>query len=553
MRTRYLALALLLCVAIFPAGIAAQTTAPAADAPHILMDTVGPDGWRMRLGPTNLGSMLESEKGRALWEPRTNVLMGRWQQMIGDEAYQAARARVLGYSGRVQVGVWIPAEGPNRKDPIVAMVFDGDGRTDLDALAIDLRTLPGPIEAGQWENVEFDGAKVALRRVGASTTNSPLREGDHLLLAIGSREEFGTALGRARELAKTTTGKAPLPNTPAFRVQIDFPAIVQLAAQNTAGLERTIMKVLGVDSLGRGTFSVSTAGPRVMVELAQQFTSEERGLFGAFFPATAGVPTLLQAAPVGKGSWKVGHFDASAVYMAVENAVLAEEGKTSAELRAKMKEEWGIDLLPDLLAHMTDDVMLTGSLLERNVEDATWSLTFRLRDEAAFHKALFTLLPNMKPFVSREATEKHGDIEVHRYGNFISYETWLAVGNGVFTIAGGQDAEATIGGILNRCKSLPQDQAAMAAPLGFETLKKFLPPGHNGLAVGDLDSVASLPTELWWDLLRELVPLPRLGGGEPATEEDQAAMQAMLREYRLDTMRSATGYADRRWSWRLFW
>ncbi len=32
-------------------------------------DTVGPDGWRIRFAPTNLGSLLESEQGRALWQP----------------------------------------------------------------------------------------------------------------------------------------------------------------------------------------------------------------------------------------------------------------------------------------------------------------------------------------------------------------------------------------------------------------------------------------------------------------------------------------------------
>jgi hypothetical protein len=555
MRTRHLALVLPLFAAIFPTRIAAQTAAPANDAPHILIDTVGPDGWRMRLGPTNLGSMLESEKGHALWEPRMMPILEMWQQMLGDEAaYAATRTRVLGYGGRIQIGIWILPESPDRApEQQIAVVFDGDGRTDLDALAEDLRMLQNQTPEGAWEERVVDGSKVTTRTHGDSAMTAPLHEGNHVVIAIGAGETFGTALARGRALASSATGKAPAPNSPALRVQVDFPAIVRLTASNTAGFERALMKVFGVDSLGQGSLTVGTAGPRVMFEVAQQFTSDERGLFGAFFPASTTIPGLLQAAPGGKESWKVGHFDATAAYQTIESAILAEEHQSSEELRAKMKEELGIDLLPDLFAHMTDEVMMTGAIHDRNMEETTWSLTFRLRDQAAFDKGLFTLLAHGKPMITRAATEKHGDIEVHRYGNFIGYDTWIAVGNGVFTIAGGRDAEETIGGILDRCKTLPKDAAATAAPSSFDTLKKFLPQGNNGLAIGDIGSLASLPSEMWLELLHEFVPIPRSGSGEPATEEEQEAMQTMLREHQLDTMRSATGYADRRWSWRLFW
>ena len=90
------------------------------------------------------------------------------------------------------------------------------------------------------------------------------------------------------------------------------------------------------------------------------------------------------------------------------------------------------------------------------------------------------------------------------------------------------------------------------------TAENTLPTHHPGILIGkvrndDRDRVLDLVGQLVAEtsepqlpiLLRELVPLPRLGGGEPATDEDQAAMQTMLREYRLDTMRSATGSSPR--------
>ena len=60
-------------------------TATATAPPHIVIETVGPDGWRARLGPTNVASMLASEEGRAIWQPTLAPLLGMWRMTVGDE------------------------------------------------------------------------------------------------------------------------------------------------------------------------------------------------------------------------------------------------------------------------------------------------------------------------------------------------------------------------------------------------------------------------------------------------------------------------------------
>ena len=91
------------------------TRAPAAATPHVLIDTVGPDGWRSRFGPTNLGSMLESEQGRELWEPALAPYFAIWQELAGDDAgYSASRTRLLGYGGRIRMGLWFDSDRMRR-------------------------------------------------------------------------------------------------------------------------------------------------------------------------------------------------------------------------------------------------------------------------------------------------------------------------------------------------------------------------------------------------------------------------------------------------------
>ena len=206
---------------------------------------------------------------------------------------------------------------------------------------------------------------------------------------------------------------------------------------------------------------------------------------------------------------------------------------------------------------------MTGYVPEGIAKDTTWSLAFGVRDTAAFGKSLETMLPQAKPFLSREAEEKHGDIPVYRYGGMLGYDLWLSVGNGVFAIAGGRDAEDLIGTVLDRGKALAAAPASAPAatpptpPKGFENVQRFLPGGLNGLARGDVGSVVVLPTDLWRMLVGAYAgfafePFDANDSGEDP-EEQQQAVRAMLRTHSLDTLRTATGYTARTWRWRLFW
>ncbi|HEU4420139.1 MAG TPA: hypothetical protein VFT55_14485, partial [Planctomycetota bacterium] len=432
-------------------------------------------------------------------------------------------------------------------------VFEGDGHTDLGALAKDLRLLQSRLAASDWAETEVGGARLDLLTKGNDVMTAPLAEGNCLFVAVATKENFSRALGEGRAFA-ASTGKAPPPNSPALRIQVDLPAIVAMSLEKAGG-DAPMMQKLGLPSLGPCEFSVGTAGPHVRLELAQEFLAgADRGLFDALLPATAGVPTLRHAVPAGPGSWKVGHFDFLALYLTIEK-VFATVNQTANQIRAEGKKEFGVDIVDELLAHLTDDVLLISSSIVQfeRAEDFSWTLAIRLKDEAAFGKSLLTMIAKGKPHIQREATTKVGDVEVHRYGNMLGYDVLMGVGQGVFIVGGGREAEQQITALLGAVKSMPTAVDPAARNPGFDDLQRHLPPGCNGLAVGDIGSLVAIPARLWFEVLDEFAPLRGLPHDEEQDPEQREAVLELLQQHGLATLRSATGFAERTWRWRLFW
>jgi hypothetical protein len=290
----------------------------------------------------------------------------------------------------------------------------------------------------------------------------------------------------------------------------------------------------------------------------QAFLGVPRGLFAAFCPPSEGLPTLLASyVPADAAWWKVGHFDTRALYEAAMEIATSLRGGTRAETEAEAKQELGIDLDTDLLAHMTDEVLLFGTSLQdiERANDATWTLAFRLRDADAFGKALTTMLGNSKPMLTREATTTIAGVEVHRYGNLLRYDLLLGTGHGLFVLAGGRDAEAQLTTLLTAAKAGASDAAAKPLPeLAFTDLKRHLPAGHNGSARGEIDGFVTMPSELWLTLLGGVdVFGVDAGAVEPLDDDARGALRDLLREHRLGSVRTATGHAASTWRWRLYW
>ena len=86
-----------------------------------------------------------------------------------------------------------------------------------------------------------------------------------------------------------------------------------------------------------------------------------------------------------------------------------------------------------------------------------------------------------------------------------------------------------------------------------DDLQRHLPPGCNGLAVGDLGSLVAIPARTWLEVLDEFTPVRGLPQDEEQDPEQREAVLELLQKHGLATLRSATGFAERTWRWRLYW
>jgi hypothetical protein len=275
------------------------------------------------------------------------------------------------------------------------------------------------------------------------------------------------------------------------------------------------------------------------------------------------VPALQRALPAKVGAARVGHFDFGALFDTVLAVVQSYDlAAARDEVRKEMKTELGIDVRDDLIAHMTTEVLVVGSPLAGldHPKDFTWTVAVALRDAAKFAAALDTLLGKAKPFLSRAESVDVDGVECRRYGNMLGYDLWFAVGHGTFVFAGGRDAEEHVKQMLAAVKApatgapAPADAqpatAAAAAPKPLADLARHLPPGTNGFASGDLDSLFTLPAQWWLMLVEEIVPMVDAPADDPEARE---RMRELLQQHQLAVLRSATGYADSVWRWRVWW
>ena len=529
-----------------PAAAAPATTAPAT-SPVVEITAIGPAGWRQRFSPTNLGSLLESAGGHALWEPLAAQLDGMARGLLGgdEQVFALARQRLLDYGGQVQLLVW--SERPDGQDLAVdaGLVIGGDGRTDLAALARDLTAVLPAVAGSAWQTEKVGDAEQQVLVSGKDRLAAPVQDGDRLLLPYSQRD-LAAVLQRLR--ARPAPEK-PRPDAPALALHVDVPGLLRLSPGQSE--ERRITTALGFGSMQSLDVQLRTAGPCVAIDAQLQFDAGDRGLLGWLFPAANGLSSLLAVVPPKAPTWKIGHLDFVQGYNAIERAAAAFEEKDAAELRKAAVQELGLDPVTDLLAQLATDALLIGNV-DRMLEDETggFLLALALRDEAKFKQSLAAIVKQGKGFVSREATDDHDGVAIERYGGMFTGDLQVAVGRGLFVLARGPDAETLVGQVLDAAKAAAGKPGDGKLPAAFADLQRHAPPGLNGAAcasaVAGLQLLSFLP-----ELVGEAVP--GVGRLERLDKETIEHCVELLAAHHLDRVRTLTGFAERQWRWRLFW
>lgn len=546
-----------------PMAPAARPTGEALPAPHLRLTALGPQGWRVKLGPTNLGTLLDGDAARALWGPYVGDFGEQVATALDDRA-EAARQRFFDYQGAIHVDIWFADFASGDGMRALSLIAEGDGQTDMTQLAADLAQLQ-KVAPGEWVD-----ALVAGERMRTSTKNGATmceaRVVNGCLVAAITRSAtepldalYAAAAARAAQPAADRTAAAKRPPL----VVEAAPPLVFARLLGVRAVDEELLDRLGLDGVQGVTTTVSAAGPSVQIEAAVRFAGAPMGLMAALMPTRAALPRLARALPAAAPTFRLGHFGFRAMWDALVDVATADERQSPAEFTAEVKADVGVDLGADFFHLLGDEVLVTTQPVDDpgRPAKATWAMAIALDDGPAFQRSLAALVEGLKPHLTRQETATIAGVACNRYGNVLAYSLWLGASGRAFYLAGGSDAEGELAQLVAAVEAPMATAAATPASTpaldaALVGLQRALPAGHSGAARYDL-----LHGSLVYDALflgfGGMLLGNLLGSGrdvdQEAIAEAKEAWLERLRAHDLATVRTATGFADGTWRFRLYW
>lgn len=547
-----------------PPTAPAPATAPPLAAPHLRVTTVGPLGWRIRLGPTNLGTLLDGDPARALWTPYLGEFGRDVASLLGEQA-DAARQRFFGYDGVIHVDLWFDdfqAEDGLRAATLVA---EGDGRTDMALLAADLHLLQEVVPA-VWEDALVAGERMRIRTANdASMCEARVVNGCLVAAVTRSKTESLDALYAAAAAAARAAQADGDRTRAAKRPPLVVDAAPALAFARMFGFDVDDVRVrpLGLDGVQGLTLTLTAAGPCVQCEAAVRFASAPTGLMAALMPARTALPRLARALPTAAPTFRLGHFGFGAMWHAIVDFAAAASRQTAAAVTAEAEAALGFDLGAGFFGLLGDEVLMTTQPVEdpERPKKATWAMAIAVDDAPAFQRGLQALVDGVKPHLTRQETTALAGVACSRYGNVLAYPLWLGCSARAFYVAAGSDAEAEITQLITAIEAAPVDGATPAVDAAFAGVRRALPPGLSGASRYDLqhgslvfdaiyDTLTGSMFSLWFGVRGD--DEEALAAREAQAEAKDAWLER-LRAHDLATVRTATGFADGTWRIRLYW
>jgi hypothetical protein len=547
MATVKTALHALVAGALSAAVACAQVEPPPAATtlePLLRVEVSGPAVFRERLLPTNLGSMVASAEGEAIWKDAVAALEAGWRQLHGDDAtFLAARRRLLDYSGRVHVLGWCSADVARSRTDIdtVTAVVDADGRTDLRAVARDLRLLLEHA-AGKSGQTATDGGNETWR----------LDDGDHGALAIDCRADGRLLLAGgdtpesiAKAMAQTAAQLPPTPKKPGQEPLLDCRLdLAQLVRRSTGGQQAAaVAAALGCGSLRSLEFTLQPHGPQLQLEFGL-VCAGDRGLFAGLFPEQPGIPDLLGLVPAAAIGSKTSRCDPGQLWRVLIGALVVGERKTVADVEAEIQKDAGVDVGKDVLAHLTGEVMLVWETPgDDEGAEPRFSLVARLKDGKEFAAGFTKLLdkgglhPVSDNGVLRAGEDSSWFIPAMHFGVTDKYAI----------VAFGKAGDERVEALLSLAKTPRAVDEAIAQQRRAE------PPGCNGAGVLDVGICLRYHVGILLEMLHEfagrLAPEVELGARARWLE----AATPLLQKHHLDRIVVFTGTEKGRWAFRMLW
>ncbi|HEX6812212.1 MAG TPA: hypothetical protein VF384_11355 [Planctomycetota bacterium] len=504
---------------------------PAGPPAIVCLQTFGPAAWRARLGPTNLGSMLASERAESIWRSYVDDAKASLRHARRDEvAFTREWTRVLDYGGAIAVVVWLEQaeDALHSARWSMAIVGEPDGHTDLAALAAEsagwLGDSLGKERGRQWRDLTLVPPQV--------------RDG-RLVAVVACTEDADAVIARAVAL------RLPAPPAPtALHVEIEVDEALGLARDRPQ--DRDWLRALVGKATQRVTFDLGCAGPRLALDTGVEFTAGDRGMLGGLLPIGKGVPAMEWLIPEGTAAHMTGHVDLTALW---STAVAAE-----AELRetdaATVSKQWakhlGLDVATDLAPHFADHAMLLWQASASEDKDrallGNLCIVVPLRDEPAAVAGLTALLPKL----GHRAQVRQGVFLAERAGVLWMPALCLGIANDVACLAVGGNGREQVLAVIDRAAGGPP-RTNPRAP------EPAAPAGWNGAGRIDVEIMLGRHLASLGTLLRALT-----GATLKLPRHDSLAREAnrwlpLLQQHGLAVATRLSGATPTTWQQRVLW
>ncbi|MHC5066280.1 MAG: RNA polymerase sigma factor, partial [Planctomycetota bacterium] len=416
-------------------------------APLMRLDLLGPAAFREAFLPTNIGGLMASEEGEALWRPLLAPVEAIWQQWNGDAEFESTRERVLEYAGRIRV-LWFvdPGEGEELDRVSGILALERDGSTDLDALSADISRIMQGYLPGEITEQEF--GQYALQSLGVPS-------GEILTLPILIDGVLVTFFGDAASLEQSIPRS--LRALAAESMEPSAPMSLEIDLSQLQGLSEMrrvppLVKAFGLKSLESLHAVIRPNGPQAELAVDVQFADGERGFMDALLPPVEDLPQLLGRIPANTTPWFALPFRLDELYR-VAVATAAEFGAGSGEgneprMDEELNRELGFDLAGELLDHLGGEIMILGDLWQeedpetfREGDDPPIGacIAFRLSDTEAFHGGFNKLLEYWKGAVTVFETRAVNGVKVTRLGVAFMTGIHLALGQDLVAVGFGTE------------------------------------------------------------------------------------------------------------------
>lgn len=520
-------------------------------SPILQIDCFGPGLLRELLLPTNVGAMLASEDGMALWRDLAAQIDAGLLELHGDAAtFAAARARALDYGGRIRLQLHLP-EALSDGDPDgLVVVAEPDGHTDLTAVGADLRVILARATGAAWVEPEPTTGEPAAARLATLALG---RDGV-LALGIDAQGRLLFAAGRdAAALQRSVVAGLGVPGDrgrpkageAAFQVTLDLAQMVQRAMDDASS--KKVLQALGCDSLRTLALRLSPNGPHVQLDVALA-AEGDRGLFAGLFPEVAGFSDLARLVPPDALGFKTGRCDPLQLWRSCLAAIAAigASDESVAGLEAEAKAETGIDVAKDLLAHLTGEHLLVwqpspgADGAEDRADRQQLAFVMKLSDGKAFATAFHTMLQK----AGVESKEENGVLRAGSERDWFLPAYRIGVAGNLVALVIGEDLDSRLDRMLARAKE--------PAPPALDPRLRVLPPGANGYGALSIDLCLRHQLALVHEVIGVFTDL--LPGMQPeALAKALTEHRALLQRHQLGSVTTYTGTKLGRWTFRLLW